>query len=342
MIIYGAQQGLRDDRLAHRRGAGAAGHLAKAMAALQSHTTTGANHPAQWAAATAFSDERVDAGRRQDGGRLPPPARPAGRAVPGRGARRGVRRAARRVLLLLPGRRHSRRDRRRSKFCEQLMQREGVALVPGAAFGDDRWVRLSYAVSDKELEAAVDRIIRFIRTTGSCPCRLRASLGPPLHRRAPGSTRFPRSRGDGIPRPTSCPAPSGVRGECPARRHHRADRRRGRDRGAGRGRRGSRRPRRGGLARGRHRRVASHSPRAWRVAGSSLRGPRADRTTSVEIEAVLTIRTNPGESIYHLKLGTLPAARAVRVADQLLVELDAEDGLGGLLAHGRAAVPEPG
>jgi aspartate aminotransferase len=30
-----------------------------------------------------------------------------------------------------------------SKFCEELMQREGVALVPGAAFGDDRWVRLS-------------------------------------------------------------------------------------------------------------------------------------------------------------------------------------------------------
>jgi ribosomal 50S subunit-recycling heat shock protein len=60
-----------------------------------------------------------------------------------------------------------------------------------------------------------------------------------------------------------------------------------------------------------------------------LRGPRADRTTSVEIEAVLTIRTNPGESLYHLKLGGLPAARAVRVADQLLVELDAEDGLVG-------------
>ena len=33
--------------------------------------------------------------------------------------------------------------------------------------------------------------------------------------------------------------------------------------------------------------------------------------------------------LYHLKLGGLPAARAVRVADQLLVELDAEDGLVG-------------
>jgi aspartate aminotransferase len=51
-----------------------------------------------------------------------------------------------------------------SGFCEQLMQKEGVALVPGAAFGDDRWVRMSYAVSDRELEAALDRILRFIET----------------------------------------------------------------------------------------------------------------------------------------------------------------------------------
>src|SRR5207302_9755879 len=31
--------------------------VAKAMAALQSHTTTGANQPAQWAAAAALADE---------------------------------------------------------------------------------------------------------------------------------------------------------------------------------------------------------------------------------------------------------------------------------------------
>src|SRR5439155_1346717 len=34
--------------------------VAKAMAALQSHTTTGANHPAQYAAAAALSDPRVE------------------------------------------------------------------------------------------------------------------------------------------------------------------------------------------------------------------------------------------------------------------------------------------
>jgi aspartate aminotransferase len=47
-------------------------------------------------------------------------------------------------------------------FCEQLMKQDGVALVPGAAFGDDRWVRLSYSVSDADLEKAMDRILRLI------------------------------------------------------------------------------------------------------------------------------------------------------------------------------------
>ena len=48
-------------------------------------------------------------------------------------------------------------------FCEQAMA-AGVAMVPGAAFGDDRWVRMSYAVSDKDLETALDRILGLIRS----------------------------------------------------------------------------------------------------------------------------------------------------------------------------------
>jgi aspartate aminotransferase len=37
---------------------------------------------------------------------------------------------------------------------------EALALVPGAAFGDDRWVRLSYAASDEMLKDGVDRLVR--------------------------------------------------------------------------------------------------------------------------------------------------------------------------------------
>jgi hypothetical protein len=60
-----------------------------------------------------------------------------------------------------------------------------------------------------------------------------------------------------------------------------------------------------------------------------LRGPRADRMTSVEIESVLTMRTNAGESTYHLRLGDAVTSQVVRVADQLLVELDDADALVG-------------
>ncbi len=139
-------------------------HLTKAMAALQSHTTTGANHPAQWAAATAFTDERVE-------------AEVVKMVAAFRGRRdylvERFRREAPGIEFVEP---HGafyfffRVDGIREKdpvtgtsFCEQLMRQEGVALVPGAAFSDDRWVRLSYAVSDAELERAMERIIGLIR-----------------------------------------------------------------------------------------------------------------------------------------------------------------------------------
>ena len=50
------------------------------------------------------------------------------------------------------------------EFCQQLLGSHGVALVPGEAFGDKRWVRLSYAASTKELTAALARISEFAET----------------------------------------------------------------------------------------------------------------------------------------------------------------------------------
>ncbi len=49
-------------------------------------------------------------------------------------------------------------------FCERLMVEQGVALVPGEAFGDGRWVRLSYAASEKALRRAMHRITDFVRS----------------------------------------------------------------------------------------------------------------------------------------------------------------------------------
>jgi aspartate aminotransferase len=167
VVIYGASKAYA--MTGWRIGAALAPpHLTKAMAALQSHTTTGANHPAQWAAAAAFTDERVDA--------------EVDKMVAAFRRRRDYlvdrfRREAPGVEFVEP---HGafyfffRVDGIREKdpvtgtaFCEQLMKQEGVALVPGGAFADDRWVRLSYAVSDEELEKALDRIIGLIRSLES-------------------------------------------------------------------------------------------------------------------------------------------------------------------------------
>ncbi|HKJ93792.1 MAG TPA: aminotransferase class I/II-fold pyridoxal phosphate-dependent enzyme, partial [Longimicrobiales bacterium] len=43
-------------------------------------------------------------------------------------------------------------------LCQHLIQEAGVALVPGAAFGDDRYVRLSFAASDQDLENGLRRV----------------------------------------------------------------------------------------------------------------------------------------------------------------------------------------
>jgi aspartate aminotransferase len=43
-------------------------------------------------------------------------------------------------------------------WCSKLLEDQGVALVPGAAFGDDRWVRMSIAAADEVLERALARI----------------------------------------------------------------------------------------------------------------------------------------------------------------------------------------
>jgi aspartate aminotransferase len=138
--------------------------VAKLMAALQSHTTTGANHPAQWAAAAALGDERVE----QDVARMVAEFR----------RRRDL--VVARFRQALPGvefvdplgafyfffRVDSFGGITGTKFCTRLVTERGVALVPGAAFGDDRWVRLSYAAATTDIEKALDRIIEFAKKLG--------------------------------------------------------------------------------------------------------------------------------------------------------------------------------
>jgi len=48
-------------------------------------------------------------------------------------------------------------------FCAQLLEREKVAAVPGIAFGADDYIRISYATSMKNLEKGLDRLENFVR-----------------------------------------------------------------------------------------------------------------------------------------------------------------------------------
>jgi len=52
-------------------------------------------------------------------------------------------------------------------WCGRLLEEAGVALVPGGAFGDDRWVRISYAASDETIEAALVRMAQVVKAGAS-------------------------------------------------------------------------------------------------------------------------------------------------------------------------------
>jgi aspartate aminotransferase len=51
-------------------------------------------------------------------------------------------------------------------FCEKLLEKEGVAVVPGSAFGSDEHIRISYATSMETLKEGMDGLERFLSLLG--------------------------------------------------------------------------------------------------------------------------------------------------------------------------------
>lgn len=49
------------------------------------------------------------------------------------------------------------------KFCADLMEKEGVALVPGLAFGTEGYFRFSFATDLASIEEGISRIARFVK-----------------------------------------------------------------------------------------------------------------------------------------------------------------------------------
>jgi aspartate aminotransferase len=134
--------------------------VATKMSTLQSHTTSNPSAPAQFAALATLRDE--------------PRVQHAVRAMVGvfRHRREKVIAALRRhmptVSFLEPAGAFYvfvhlapfyRSDARSSTdFCRVLLEETGVALVPGEAFGDDAYARLSFAAPQAELDEAIRRM----------------------------------------------------------------------------------------------------------------------------------------------------------------------------------------
>ena len=134
--------------------------VARKLAAFQSHTTSNATTPSQYAALRALSDP-VRAGE-SIGEMVTAFLRRRNLVVEGFRERLPgltlVEPEGAFYLFLRVDGEYSEEVADSQAWCSRVLETTGVALVPGAAFGDDRYVRLSYATSDDLLVEAVRRL----------------------------------------------------------------------------------------------------------------------------------------------------------------------------------------
>ncbi len=129
------------------------------LAALQSHTTSNAATPSQMAALSAFSDPERARGaaqemvvafrrRRDRVTALLRDSLPQVRFIEPSGTFYFFLQVEELFRSGISG---------STDFCSWLLEQTGVAMVPGAAFGDDRFARISFATSDELLDEALHR-----------------------------------------------------------------------------------------------------------------------------------------------------------------------------------------
>lgn len=143
--------------------------VAAEISALQSHMTSNAATPSQHAALAAFSatdeqERELDGmaeefrSRRDLVVRLLEERLPGSEPVAPEGAFYLFFRVDRWFDAELPD---------SIALCKWLIEEAEVALVPGSAFGDDRYVRLSFAASRQELEQGFERLGRALNARTS-------------------------------------------------------------------------------------------------------------------------------------------------------------------------------
>ncbi len=136
--------------------------IIKAATTIQDHTTSNPNSIAQKAALTAIngSDASVQTMRREYRKRRDFMVE---RLNSMKGVKAQTPDGAFYVFADISGLfTHTRIDS--AVFCEKLLTKARVAAIPGSAFGDDRYIRLSFATSMKNIREGLNRIAMFIDT----------------------------------------------------------------------------------------------------------------------------------------------------------------------------------
>ncbi len=139
--------------------------VAKAMGSLQSHATSNPNSIAMYASVAAMNGPRdeIDVMRsafdRRRKYMLDRIAAIDGLSAP---TPRGAFYVALNISKLIGKTYRGKAIRNSLDFADLLLEGANVAVVPGAAFGDDGFCRLSYAMSDKDIEIGLDRIAAFV------------------------------------------------------------------------------------------------------------------------------------------------------------------------------------
>jgi aspartate aminotransferase len=136
---------------------------ARAMTALQSHTTSNAATISQHAVLAALSDPEAERAARAEMMAAFRRRRDAGVALLRAADAEVVDPAGAFYLFIRAGVSSPGDPAPGTRFAEHLLESKGVAIVPGAAFHAPEWVRLSYAAPEDQVLEGIRQIVAALR-----------------------------------------------------------------------------------------------------------------------------------------------------------------------------------
>jgi aspartate aminotransferase len=136
---------------------------AAAICALQSHTTSNAATISQHAALAALSDETAERAARADMMTAFRRRRDAGAALIRKAGVPLIEPAGAFYFFLRVAGGTPEDMSPGTRFADALLERDGVAVVPGAAFHAPEWIRVSYAAPDADVMEGLRRILAALR-----------------------------------------------------------------------------------------------------------------------------------------------------------------------------------